>query len=480
MAFSTAQQYTGFLITLPSIMILSRLLTPSEVGVYSVSITFVNIVHMLRDMGTSEYLVQLKEVDNDSARSAFTINLIIAWILALTLFFISPWLATFFNEAGIEPVLKILSLTFLVLPIGSIINAMLVREMQFGLRYKINVTQLLVQNGLTIALAWYGFSYYSPAWGAVAGMTATALGCLYWASEYRIRGLSLKQWRAVTDFGVKKTFETVSKQLGAAAPDFVIGRMLGMAQVGLFSRGQGLPRMFRQNIVGAIGAVSYSAYARHYREGGDPAELYLHKITLVTGLAWAFLGFASLFAYPIMMIFFGNQWVEAVPILRFMAVFAAISMSIVQYETLLTAIGRPGMAAIVTVIRQGLVIACLVAAATVSINVVAMALVPTAFVSLVVTLAFLSVYTTITPGRYLRAIKPSACIAVCALVPAAAMRWIYPPGPEAIWGPCFAGGLLWLAGYMLGMRYFDHPLWQEIKPVLAKLQPQRQRASTQG
>ncbi|HET7314557.1 lipopolysaccharide biosynthesis protein [Salinisphaera sp.] len=473
LVFSTAQQYTNFLITFPTIMILSRLLTPAEVGVYSVSVTFVNIVHMLRDMGTSEYLVQLKELDEDSARTAFTINLIIAWTLALVLLFISPYMAAFFSEAGVAGVLQILSLTFLVLPVGAIINALLVRDMQFALRYKIAVVQLVVQNGLTIFLAWYGFSYYSPAWGAVAGVTTGAIGCLVWGREYRIRGLSLKTWRPVTDFGIKKTCETVSNQLGAAAPDFVIGRMLGMAQVGLFSRGNGLPRMFRENIVGAIGAVSYAAYARHYREGGDPCDLYLHKIALVTGLAWPCLGFASMFAYPIIMIFFGDQWVPAVPILRYAAIFTAISISLVQSQALLTAMGRAGIAALSTGIRQLLLITCLVAAATVSLNTVAIALVPTAVVSTAIMTGFLYYTTTMTPGRIVRALGPSALLAGSALIPAAAIRWVYPPGVDSIWGPTFAAGLAWLAGYLLGLKYINHPLWHEVQPVFAKLRPRK-------
>ena len=83
-------------------------------------------------------------------------------------------------------------------------------------------------------------------------MATAVIGCLTWAGHYRIRGLGLSQWRPVTHFGIRKTAETVMNQLGAAAPDFVIGRMLGLAQVGLFSRGSGLVRMFRQNVMGSV------------------------------------------------------------------------------------------------------------------------------------------------------------------------------------------------------------------------------------
>lgn len=476
LAFSTAQQYTDFLISFPAIMILSRLLTPAEIGVYSVCITFVNIVHMLRDMGTSEYLVQAERVDDGAAQSAFTINFLIAWFLAAVLFLISPLLADFFNEAGVGNVLKILALTFLFLPIGSIANAMLIREMQFGIRYKISIAQLIIQNGLTIALAWWGFSYYSPAWGAVAGVATTALGSMVWAREYRIRGVGLSHWRAVTSFGLKKTTETVMNQLGAAAPDFVIGRMLGLAQVGLFSRGFGLPRMFRQNVVGAIGAVSYSTYARHHREGKDPGKLYLKKITLVTGFGWPCLGFASLFAYPIMMIFFGHQWEAAVPILRLMAIFTCIGITVIQYQALLTAIGRPGMASLATLMRQTLLVLSLIIGATVSLYGVAVAYVIVGLIMAVLTIAFMSRYTSLSLTRYVAALWPSARLAVWALVPAAVVRFAYPPASDRLWLPILLGGLCWLIGYGIGLRRTGHPLWHELQPVLAKLRSRRAEA----
>ncbi|XRG84289.1 lipopolysaccharide biosynthesis protein [Salinisphaera sp. SPP-AMP-43] len=475
--FTTIQQYTNFIVSFASIMILSRLLTPKEIGVYSVALTFLNVVHMLRDLGTSDYLVQVPELDNATARTAFTINLCIAWFLAIVLFFASPLLADFFSEPGLSTVLRILTLTFFLLPIGATINAILVREMEFALRFKINLFQVLVQNGLTVLLAFCGFGYYSLAWGAVAGMATAVCGCLFWAGHYRIRGVGLSQWRPVTHFGVQKTAETVMNQLGGAAPDFVIGRVLGLAEVGLFSRGYGLVRMFRQNVMGAVATVSYSTFARLYREGKDVSAPYLHSITLITGLGWPFLAFSSLMAYPVIHIFFGDQWEASVPILRFMAIAGAIGLTVIQFQTLLTSIGRVGLSSLCTAIMQSATIAMLVVTAFISLKAIAIGFIPVACAQAIAIATLIIRLTPATPAAYLRALLPSAIVTLAGLLPTLCIHNLLTPGPDAIWWPTIAAGLAMLSGCLIAGALIGHPLWIELRDfVVKRLGANRDRA----
>ncbi|MGB7757403.1 MAG: lipopolysaccharide biosynthesis protein, partial [Salinisphaera sp.] len=448
--FSGAQQYTDFLITFPSIMILSRLLTPAQVGVYSVAVAFVNLVHMLRDFGTTEYLVQVKTLDRDTTRSAFTVTLVIAWTLAAAIFLASPLIADFFNEDGLGNVLRILSITYLLLPIGSTTSALLVRDMQFGIRYKINTTELVVQNVVTISLAWYGWGYYSPAWGAVAGMVTTVLGCLYWGRHHRIRGIGLKQWRPVLEFGSKKTFGTIMTQLGEGAPDFVIGRLLGFAQVGMFSRGYGLVRMFNENLSGAISAVSYSAFSQQHRDGGSASSLFLRSITYITGVGWPFLGFASLMSFPIIRVFFGDQWDAAAPILRYLAMASALSLLVLQYQNLLTAVGRVGLATLWMTAWQILTVGALSAGAFISITAVAVALVPATAIAVAGVFVGLIMYTDITFRDYMHAVVPSLGLALFALIPPVVLHLFFAPTPDHILGPLVSGGCVLIIGGLAG------------------------------
>ena len=97
LTLSFAQTCISLVLSVATIIILSRLLKPAEIGVYSVAVGFVALVHMLRDFGVSEFVVQDLSLDNDVIRTAFTMNLIIAWCLAAIVFASSGLIGLFYG-----------------------------------------------------------------------------------------------------------------------------------------------------------------------------------------------------------------------------------------------------------------------------------------------------------------------------------------------------------------------------------------------
>ena len=96
-------------------MVLSRLLTPIPNQHFLPRLDLCQrSAHVARpgDHGLSD---TGRRLDDTTARSAFTVNLLIAWFLATVLFFSSPLIADFFNESGLSTVLRILTITFLLL-----------------------------------------------------------------------------------------------------------------------------------------------------------------------------------------------------------------------------------------------------------------------------------------------------------------------------------------------------------------------------
>ena len=53
LAFSFLERYLTLAIALGSSMVIARLLTPAEIGVFSVTMAFVGIAQVLRDFGVA-------------------------------------------------------------------------------------------------------------------------------------------------------------------------------------------------------------------------------------------------------------------------------------------------------------------------------------------------------------------------------------------------------------------------------------------
>ncbi|HEU4375150.1 MAG TPA: oligosaccharide flippase family protein, partial [Telluria sp.] len=61
--FSFVEKYVLVLLSLASGMIISRLLTPAQTGIYSVAAVLLGVAQVLRDFGVGQYLVQERELN---------------------------------------------------------------------------------------------------------------------------------------------------------------------------------------------------------------------------------------------------------------------------------------------------------------------------------------------------------------------------------------------------------------------------------
>ena len=97
-AYSAAESYIGVAIQLLSTVILSRILTPSEVGAFAVAAVFAALASNFRDFGIAEYLIQLGKLTDTHLRAAFAVNIITSWSMALLIFTAANWAGAFYKS----------------------------------------------------------------------------------------------------------------------------------------------------------------------------------------------------------------------------------------------------------------------------------------------------------------------------------------------------------------------------------------------
>lgn len=463
LSLSFAQTAISFSLSVATVVILSRVLTPAETGVYSVAVGFVALVHMLRDFGVSEFVVQDPTLGNDVIRTAFTINLMIAWCMAAALFACSGLIGTFYGDFGVARVTRVMSLVFVLLPFGTTHMALMRRSFRFDTILKIRLAETAVRGGTTITLAYAGFTYMSMAWGSVAGMATLVLGCEVWGWQYRVRGMALAQWRRVLHFGWNRTISDLVTQMGTQSANIIVGKMFGMSAAGFYSRGYGVVNIFVANVVGAIGNVAFPAYAREHRENSTAPRLFLKSMAYLTGICWPFFGFCVLMAFPIIRIAFGNQWDAAVPLMRWLCGAAMVWTLTFQCNGFFTAVGLYRDVTRIELQYQLARIGITVLAAFYSLEAVAAAQV------LVYVIAVTLYYRKIVKHESARlrnvvaALSPSALVTLTSCAVPAAVCFLWPGSPTQHYFSAFVvaavgGGLGWL----LGIVFARHPLLTEM------------------
>ncbi len=314
--YSLAQNYLVLVIQTAASMVLARLLTPSDIGKFSIAMALLATVHMLRDFGTGGYIVRAKALGRQDMKALFGINLLMAWGIAGILYLSKQLIADFYHEQALERILAWMCLNFLIIPFSSIIFPLLKREMKFHLLLYIATASTLASAAISIYFAYNGYGYMSLVWGSLANITVSGLMAACFRPGYSLVLPSLKNSRHILSFGGKSSVIAMTSQFSASTVEIVMGKTLGFASVALYSKAETVINIFATQFLGSIRNVYYPAIAQQYRENKPLADGLNRSTVFVTAIAFPFYYFLILFVDDIIVLMFGEQWLESARIIQ--------------------------------------------------------------------------------------------------------------------------------------------------------------------
>ena len=69
LVYSYLDRYASLVVSIVSSMVIARVLTPEDIGVFSVTMVLISFVATVRDLGAGQYLIQEKELTTDRIRA---------------------------------------------------------------------------------------------------------------------------------------------------------------------------------------------------------------------------------------------------------------------------------------------------------------------------------------------------------------------------------------------------------------------------
>lgn len=322
--YSLLNQYSLQVISIVSIAILARLLSPDEIGVFAVATSIAFLATELRSFGVGEFLIREKDIDELKVRTVIGVMVIMSWSLATIMIVGAPWIGEFYDNAHLRNLLWIISVPFFLAPHSAIPYALLVREMKFASTIKVNLIGSLVRNGTSIGLALAGFSFYSLAWGTLAGVVAEFITITILRPQNMPWLPSFHNIKHVFQIGIQISVSKFLISTSQNASDLVLGRLASMKDVGLYSRGLGLILFLQSLITQAVAPVALPHLSQVKRTGGSVAEAYIHAVALVGAFALPLFAVVNIAAHPMINALFGDQWDVSVGIASTLAIWAML------------------------------------------------------------------------------------------------------------------------------------------------------------
>lgn len=448
-------------------IVLARMLNPSEVGVFSITAVLVGIAHIFRDFGVSSYLQQEKDLTREKVASAFGVMIATSWTIALFIYTLSPFAADFYDEVGVEKVMKVLAIGFLFIPFGSITNALLTREYRAQEQAYVMVVGTVTYALTATGLAFAGFSYMAMAWANLANIVAAGLAFLPFRPKIVPWLPSLRGWRNVLHFGGGAVLGNSLNTLNNSIPDLVLGRISGPHDVGIMSRAASTTNLISQVLTPTAHYAALPYLSKIHHGNQSMGDSLTRAIIYITGLMWPALALIYLNANEIILILYGSQWIECAPVVKILCLAAAVTVPFSFTNFAFMAIGKPYLTSIPTLALIGLKAGFLIWIYDGSLTSFAYALTLATISSIPLQMGIQQLALKIKSFSFLISMWRSFLVAsVCTL---GSLAWIWLPDDTSTYFSLVlkttTTGILWVSAiYLTG-----HPLIQELNTTFERV-----------
>lgn len=295
-------------------ILLARLLTPREFGLFAI-LTFVrSFFNAFGDVGLAGSLIrQPATPTRDDYRTVFSAQLVIVASISGLLAVFAPSLASAYGlSAGDAVLFRLLALSFLATSFMVIPQVGLERDLEFGKLAVIEVAQALVFNLVAVGLAWQGYGAISFAL-AMFGRALVGAVLAYIVNPWRIGwGWNAAILREHLNFGLPYQGSKFVSLVKDSITPVLVGMLLGPADVGYLNWA---------NTVAAYSVLAIFIFERVYlpafsRLQDDLPALgaLFEKVIWATNALTAPIAMTTLvLIQPITRIVFGDKWLVALP-----------------------------------------------------------------------------------------------------------------------------------------------------------------------
>jgi len=317
------------------LLILARLLVPSEFGVAGIVIAFAIFVPLFADLGLGAALIQTPTLTEVERSTVFWTSLPLGLgFMGLGIALSWP-LASIFDEPSLQPLFAAFSVCFLLGSLTSVPNALLIRAMHFrALEIRV-IAGNVVGGVVAIALALGGFG----AWAIVGGEITNrivAFVTIWLQSRWRPKLVfSRRTLREQFAYGGTLFGAMLLLQFSQTAQVLMVGRFLGASSVGRLTVSQTLVYLPFNRIAGPIQEVMFPAFSRMQDE---PARILraLNRINQVlAAIAFPMLTGLAVLAPEFTSVVLGPKWAGTDDVIRVLAIAGmALALQRVNFSVL--------------------------------------------------------------------------------------------------------------------------------------------------
>jgi lipopolysaccharide exporter len=301
---------------------LARIFDSHQFGLLTVSLVIIALADTLSDFGIANSIIQRKAISRLELTTLYWLNVGLGIVVFALVFALSDTIARVLHNPDLAPLIKTLSLAFVMIPHGQQFRALMQKELEFNKIGLIETSSVMAGFSVTVVSAWF----WPWAMTAILGyLVNTAVRTLlfgwYGRKIYR-PGLhfSLASVASNLRFGAWLTADSIINYVNTNLSTLVLARILGAGAAGGYNLAWNVAVVPPMKLNPIITRVLFPAFAK-IQDDTDKLRVNFYKLLSIVGI----LNFPALLGLMVVSnnfvpLVFGEKWVSIVPVLQLLCV----------------------------------------------------------------------------------------------------------------------------------------------------------------
>jgi len=308
--------FAGILIS----AILARLLSPDEFGVMAIVITFTSFMHLLSEMGLGPAVIQFRDLDKSDISSLFLFSLLLGGVFGTGFVGLSFIISILYEDTiyiTISPLMFFLVFlsTAVVVPSG-----ILRREQKFKIVGITEVVSHVIAGAIAILLAYLGAGIYALLVQQILSRLTSLIILFRFSKVELTKAFSWRPIRKVFSFSAYQFGFNTINYFARNLDKLLAGRFLGSGLLGIYDRAYRLMLYPVQYLTFVITPVLHPVFSEYQNNKEVMLNTYMKLLRVLAILGFPITAFLVGTSEEIILLMYGNQWVEAIPVFRILSI----------------------------------------------------------------------------------------------------------------------------------------------------------------
>lgn len=317
-------KWTTQILSWASTLIVARLLTPEDYGLFGMAMVYAGFVAPIYDLGLGAAIVQrhgVSEAPHEVARLGGLSIVYGAFFSLLSIALARP-LASFYHEPQVAWIVTVLAIAFFITSFQMLPRAVLSRDLGFRKLALLDGVAALSLTVATLVLAIAGWRYRALVYGEMFSAIVTTIAAVLWARHRLALPRDLRSVRSAIAFGWQVAASKIAWYVYTNADFAVVGRVLGKVALGGYTFGWTIATIPVDRVSQLVSRVMPSVLAA-VRDDRDALRRYFLAIS--EGLAVVALPLSiglALTADHFVLVALGERWRPAIVPLALLGVYS--------------------------------------------------------------------------------------------------------------------------------------------------------------